>query len=244
MYAECREDVADGDRALRPKGLRRPGSPKAVESLQRDQDCLLRSFYLPAEHWQHLRTTNAAESTFANFKLRQTAHQVSRPTHQGPADGFQAARHGPETLAASQRSALRRAGQKETTIDKRYSGQERCLIESPIHNRRQYLRSGRPRPGDFDLLFGHAALRRSKRTDETLPAVFGRNCDRDFRSRVSPIAPMMGGTWLRVADGLRGRKSGMEEGREPMPSPLLSFVIPRLRFMRRMRFAPLEAEPQ
>ena len=45
--------------------------PKAVESLIRDQDCLLSFFDFPAEHWQHLRTTNAVESTFATVKLRQ-----------------------------------------------------------------------------------------------------------------------------------------------------------------------------
>ena len=45
--------------------------PKAVEPLIRDQDCLLSFFDFPAEHWQHLRATNAVESTFATVKLRQ-----------------------------------------------------------------------------------------------------------------------------------------------------------------------------
>ena len=45
--------------------------PKAVESLTRDRDKLLTHFDFPAEHWQHLRTTNPIESTFATVKLRQ-----------------------------------------------------------------------------------------------------------------------------------------------------------------------------
>ncbi len=35
------------------------------------EECLLSFFDLQAEHWQHMRTTNAVESTFATVKLRQ-----------------------------------------------------------------------------------------------------------------------------------------------------------------------------
>ena len=49
--------------------------PKAVESLQRDEDCLLSFFDFPAEHWQDPRTTNAIESTFATVRLRQSRHE-------------------------------------------------------------------------------------------------------------------------------------------------------------------------
>ncbi len=45
--------------------------PKAVDSLTREQDKLLRYFDFPAEHWKHLRTTNPIESTFATVRLRQ-----------------------------------------------------------------------------------------------------------------------------------------------------------------------------
>ena len=69
MYAECREDAeAEIVRFAEDYGAK---YPKAVESLQRDQECLLSFFDFPAEHWQHLRTTNAVESTFATVKLRQ-----------------------------------------------------------------------------------------------------------------------------------------------------------------------------
>jgi putative transposase len=46
--------------------------PKAVECLLKDKEELL-AFYdfpFPAEHWQHLRTTNPIESTFATVRLR------------------------------------------------------------------------------------------------------------------------------------------------------------------------------
>jgi len=42
-----------------------------VASLREDQAQLLTFFDLPAEHWQHLRTTNVIESPFATVRLRQ-----------------------------------------------------------------------------------------------------------------------------------------------------------------------------
>ena len=45
--------------------------PKAAASLVDGRDKLVTHFDLPAEHWQHLRTTNPIESTFATVKLRQ-----------------------------------------------------------------------------------------------------------------------------------------------------------------------------
>lgn len=45
--------------------------PKALASLTRDRDKLLTFFDFPARHWQHLRTTNAIESSFATVRLRQ-----------------------------------------------------------------------------------------------------------------------------------------------------------------------------
>ena len=69
MYADCREDAeAEIERFVEEYGAKHP---KAIESLTRDQDCLLSFFDFPAEHWQHLRTTNAVESTFATLRLRQ-----------------------------------------------------------------------------------------------------------------------------------------------------------------------------
>jgi putative transposase len=43
---------------------------KAVECLSKDRDALLAFYDFPAEHWQHLRTTNPIESTFATVRHR------------------------------------------------------------------------------------------------------------------------------------------------------------------------------
>jgi putative transposase len=45
--------------------------PKAVASLQRDAEKLLTFYDFPAEHWQHIRSTNVIESAFATVRLRQ-----------------------------------------------------------------------------------------------------------------------------------------------------------------------------
>lgn len=44
--------------------------PKAVETLLKDKDPLLALFAFPAEHWRHIRTTNAIESAFSTVRLR------------------------------------------------------------------------------------------------------------------------------------------------------------------------------
>lgn len=44
--------------------------PKAVECLSKDRDALLAFFDFPAEHWDHLRTSNPVESVFATVRHR------------------------------------------------------------------------------------------------------------------------------------------------------------------------------
>jgi hypothetical protein len=44
--------------------------PKAVGCLAKDRAELLAFYDFPAAHWQHLRTTNPIESTFATIRLR------------------------------------------------------------------------------------------------------------------------------------------------------------------------------
>jgi len=44
--------------------------PKAVAKLDRDWQYLTAFYDFPAEHWRHLRTSNAIESSFATVKLR------------------------------------------------------------------------------------------------------------------------------------------------------------------------------
>jgi putative transposase len=44
--------------------------PKAAACLEKDRVALLVFYDFPAEHWQHLRTSNPIESTFATVRLR------------------------------------------------------------------------------------------------------------------------------------------------------------------------------
>jgi transposase-like protein len=59
--------------------------PQPVEKLTKDEDALLAFYDFTAEHWQHIRTTNPVESTFATVRhrTRQTRNCVSRSTFLG-----------------------------------------------------------------------------------------------------------------------------------------------------------------
>jgi putative transposase len=46
--------------------------PKAVECLSKDKEVLFTFYDFPAMQWQHIRTTNQIESTFATIRLRTT----------------------------------------------------------------------------------------------------------------------------------------------------------------------------
>lgn len=54
--------------------------PKAAECLRKDRNALLTFYDFPARHWQHIRTTNPIESTFATIRLRtaKTRNNLSR----------------------------------------------------------------------------------------------------------------------------------------------------------------------
>jgi len=69
MEAETRELAEEGiERFAREYEAK---YPKAVASLRRDEEQLLTFYDLPAEHWQHIRSTNVIESPFATVRLRQ-----------------------------------------------------------------------------------------------------------------------------------------------------------------------------
>ena len=44
--------------------------PKAMECLKKDKNEMLAFYDFPAPHWQHIRTSNPIESTFATVRLR------------------------------------------------------------------------------------------------------------------------------------------------------------------------------
>jgi len=63
--------LADCERELRSfENLFIDKYPKAVECIKKDWKVLTTHFSFPASHWQHLRTTNPIESSFATVKLR------------------------------------------------------------------------------------------------------------------------------------------------------------------------------
>jgi transposase-like protein len=68
MYAPTRAEAGAAIERFREEY--RAKYPKAVASLEEGGDELLTFFDFPAEHWQHLRTTNPIESTFATLALR------------------------------------------------------------------------------------------------------------------------------------------------------------------------------
>ena len=55
---------------------------KAVERLVKDRERLLTFYNFPAEHWNHIRTSNPIESTFATVRQRtvKTKNCLSRKT--------------------------------------------------------------------------------------------------------------------------------------------------------------------
>ena len=68
MYADTRKDAKDGVEAF--QAAFQPKQPKAVECLVKDIDAMFAYFDFPAQHWQHLRTSNPIESAFATVRLR------------------------------------------------------------------------------------------------------------------------------------------------------------------------------
>jgi putative transposase len=67
----CAEDRVHAERAIEvfaaDYGVK---WPKAVAKVTDDREALLTFFDYPAEHWQHLRTTNPIESTFSPVRAR------------------------------------------------------------------------------------------------------------------------------------------------------------------------------
>jgi transposase-like protein len=69
MYmAPTKEDALDAYQKFLEKYQAK--YPRACDCLEKDFDDLFTFYDFPAEHWQHLRTTNPIESTFATVRLR------------------------------------------------------------------------------------------------------------------------------------------------------------------------------
>ena len=66
--------------------------PRAKECLEKDRAEMLAFYDFPAEHWQHLRTSNPIESTFATVRLRTCRTKGSGSREAGLAMAFKLAR--------------------------------------------------------------------------------------------------------------------------------------------------------
>ena len=89
--------------------------PKAVNTLLKDQDQLLRFFDFPAQHWIHLRTSNAIESAFSTVKARTRTTRGAGSRKAGLALAFkllEAAEGRWRRINAPHLVALVRAGEK------------------------------------------------------------------------------------------------------------------------------------
>ena len=56
----------------------RPQYPKAADCLEKDRTALLAFYDFPAEHWDHLRTSNPIESVFATVRHRNVRTRGAR----------------------------------------------------------------------------------------------------------------------------------------------------------------------
>ena len=59
----------------------------AVECLTKDREALLSFYDMPAEHWDHLRTTNPIESVFATVRHRTVRTKGALSPTTATADG-------------------------------------------------------------------------------------------------------------------------------------------------------------
>lgn len=76
---------------------------KAVACLTKDRETLLAYFDFPAEHWDHLRTSNPIESVFATVRHRDRAHKRIAVAQNRKADGVQARVSRRQNMAAIKR---------------------------------------------------------------------------------------------------------------------------------------------
>ena len=77
--------------------------PRATECLEKDRAELLAFYDFPAEHWQHLRTSNPIESTFATVRLRTYRTKGPGSREAGLAMAFKLATQGRIALEETER---------------------------------------------------------------------------------------------------------------------------------------------
>jgi hypothetical protein len=141
---------------------------KAVECLTKDREALLALYDFPAEHWDHLRTTNPIESVFATGSAQDGAHERLIVPNDRQADGLQAALRRIKDLAPTQRYKSLAEGHRRRQIPRRHRGHpsagkpRRLIAPSPtIPHSSRLARAGGLREwvnaGQVGLSPGHPA---------------------------------------------------------------------------------------
>ncbi len=103
--------------------------PKAVAKLDRDWSALTAFYDFPAEHWRHLRTSNAIESSFATVKLRTRVTKGAGSKKAALAMAYKLLRRRPGALAEIQRPRARHRRARRRDVQGRHPGHRR-----PDHN--------------------------------------------------------------------------------------------------------------
>ena len=112
---------------------------KAVACLTKDREALLAFFDFPAEHWDHLRTSNPIESVFATVRHRTVRTRGISVAQDRQADGVQARFRGRENMAAPEGRKPVAQGHPGHQISKRRrdhrnAGSQRRLIDVVTQN--------------------------------------------------------------------------------------------------------------
>jgi hypothetical protein len=95
---------------------------KAVACLTKDREALLAFFDFPAEHWDHLRTSNPIESVFATVRHRNRADEGSAVDQDREVDGVQARHCSRENMATIEGRKTVAQGRQRRQIPKRHRG--------------------------------------------------------------------------------------------------------------------------
>ena len=95
---------------------------KAVECLTKDREALLAFYDFPAEHWDHLRTTNPIESVFATVRHRTVRTKGSLSSTTARLMVFKLVMRRIENLAATERHKSVAEGHRRCQIPRRHRG--------------------------------------------------------------------------------------------------------------------------
>ena len=97
---------------------------KAVACLTKDQEALLAFFDFPAEHWDHLRTSNPIESVFATVRHRTVRTKGALSAKDRQTHGVQTGRRRRENMAAIEGRKPVAKGHRRRQIPKRNRGRQ------------------------------------------------------------------------------------------------------------------------